>query len=180
LISPSNSYGDLSGGIDKTYYNLLGKNKFQTRIINYIRNYEDSEIHVGSYGIVPIGDTNVMPKYLVLVPTMVVPTQLPTDSRNSYLFMRATIKAIRKLKTKIFSDQNLTVLCPVPCVGVGGMEIKKVCKQLKIAIESMNKTGIMYEINMTSMEEQDKSKFEFMYAGMPIQNMKMANMHLVS
>lgn len=44
----------------------------------------------------------------------------------------------------------------------------------------MNLTGIIHEINMKTKEEQEKSKYTFMYAREAKQNMKMANTFLTT
>lgn len=76
---------------------------------------------MGDYLIVPIDIVEAKPKLLGLCPTMTVPTELPPNSRNPYLFMRAVIKAIRKIRSLV-PDKKLKILCPIPCVGVGNMD----------------------------------------------------------
>jgi O-acetyl-ADP-ribose deacetylase (regulator of RNase III) len=175
LISPANSFGELKGGIDMAYYKLLGREKLADRVSKYIRNYADGEIHIGDFGIVPIGEADQTQTYLVLCPTMVVPMTLPADSRNAYYYMRAVLKAIRKLSNTIYSGKNMSVLCPLPCVGVGGMNHKLAAKQMRIGIESMHGQGVIHAINMTKKEEDDnKFKLPHFYAVEKMQNMKLA------
>lgn len=175
LISPANSFGELKGGIDMTYYRLLGREKIADRVSKYIRKYADGEIHIGDFGIVPIDNADTKPSYLVLCPTMVVPMGLPVDSRNAYYYMRAVLKSVRKLSTTIYTGKNMNVLCPIPCIGVGGMNPKLAAKQLRIATESMNGQGIIHAINMSKKEEQENTfRLPHFYADEKMQNMKLA------
>ena len=177
VISPANCYGELKGGIDMAYYKLLGREALAERVRSYIRHYADGEIHIGDFGIVPLEKLtdNTTPEYLVLCPTMAVPTRLPADSRNAYLYTRAVIKSIRKLKSTVFKDKHLSLMCPIPCVGVGGMDYRIAAKQMKIAIQSMNGEGIIHAINM-SKKEEDLNVFGLphYYACEKMQNMKQA------
>ncbi len=178
IVSPANSYGDLSGGIDKIYYNLLGKKEFQKRVIDCIRTNCYGEVHVGDAVVIPIDNAETNPKYMILAPTMVVPTSLQS-SRNPYLFMRAAIKYIRKIRDNLLG-KKIKVLCPIPCIGVGSMNHKIVAKQIKIAIESMNGYGIIHMINMTDKKEEEKCPYNFIYANLPLQNMKMTNIYMLN
>lgn len=179
LISPANAYGDLKGGVDMIYFQLLGKYALQDKVKDAIKTQAFGEIHLGDYLIVPLDIVEAKPKLLVLCPTMTVPTELPQNSRNPYLFMRAVMKAIRKIQALI-PDKKIKILCPIPCVGVGNMDPRLVAKQIAIAVESMNLTGIIHEINMRTKEEQEKSKHSFMFAREHKQNMRMANVYLTT
>lgn len=179
LISPANAYGDLRGGIDIIYFQLLGKYQLQDKIKDTIKTQAFGEIHLGDYLMVPLDIVEAKPKILILCPTMTVPTELSQKSRNPYLFMRAVIKAVRKIQSLI-PDKKIKILCPIPCVGVGNMDIKLVSKQIAIAIESMNFKGIIHDINMRTKEEEAKCKHTFMCANEPKQNMRMANVYLTT
>jgi O-acetyl-ADP-ribose deacetylase (regulator of RNase III) len=175
IISPANSFGDLKGGIDMAYYRLLGREELAERSRTYVRFYADGEIHVGDYGIIPIFEAKQQPTYLALCPTMTVPGRLPPDSRNAYFYMRAVIKAIRKLKATIYVDKDLSMLCPIPCIGVGGLSHQLVAKQMRIAFESMNGNGIIHAINMSKKEEEDNTfGIPYYYHNEHMQNIKLA------
>lgn len=175
LISPANSFGELKGGIDMAYYKFLGREKIAERVGRYIRNYADGEIHVGDYGIIPIDNADHNPNYLVLCPTMVIPMSLPPDSRNAYYYMRAVLKAVRKLTQSIYNGKNISIMCPIPCVGVGGMNPDLVAKQMRIAVDSMNGMGIIHAVNMTKKEEDSNVfKLPHFYSVEKMQNMKFA------
>jgi O-acetyl-ADP-ribose deacetylase (regulator of RNase III) len=153
VISPANSYGDIRGGIDMVYFKFLGRDALQQKIKDTIRTHHDGEIHIGNYAVIPTDMAS--PSHLVLCPTMTVPMILPGDSRNAYLFMRAAIRSIRRLADLIPKRiGGLRVLCPVPCIGVGDMNINVAAKQIRIAIDSMNGVGIIHAINMSKKEEE--------------------------
>lgn len=190
LVSPCNSYGDLSGGIDKVYYNLLGKKKLQKRVIDDIKENCFGEVHVGSSTMISLSglcDGNLSndsnnstnsdsnsPKHLIIAPTMVVPTSLDAKSRNPYLFTRAVF---RRIICNKLADKN--ILCPIPCIGVGGMDYRVVAKQMKLAIQSMHQHGLIYDIHMSDKKEESSCPYNFIYANLPIQNMKMANTYML-
>jgi len=147
VVSPANSFGGLKGGIDMRYYLNLGKAELQKYVFDRIKNYHAGEILVGSSALINLRKVNPKiktgPKYLLLCPTMTVPGDV-SGTRNAYLYTRAMIDGLRVLKA---CDKSIrTVLCPIPCVGVGCMKPKIATFQMETAFAAYEGTGLIHAI----------------------------------
>jgi len=143
LISPANSFGEIQGGIDMQYYINFGRDKLQEKIYKEIQNKYNGEILVGEFCPIRLEESG---KILLLCPTMTVPMDV-SQTRNAYYFTRAFMKGLHILEKAGYNINK--VLCPVPCVGVGGMSAENAAKQIKAAIDAMNKTGVVYNLYKT-------------------------------
>jgi O-acetyl-ADP-ribose deacetylase (regulator of RNase III) len=107
IVSPANSFGLMTGGIDAVYIQKFGV-ELQDRLRNIIRQEYYGELPVGQAIIVPTGDENY--PWLISAPTMRVPGTVK-DTVNAYLAFRAVLLAIKQWnahsKNKIES-----ILCP--------------------------------------------------------------------
>ncbi len=151
VISPANSFGELQGGIDMAYYINLGRNDLQEYIYNIIKTNYHGEILIGQYCIVNLQKMQMQkfkeirytkPNYLVLAPTMTVPMNL-VNSRNAYYYMYAVLSCMDVLLEK---TAMRTVMCPVPCIGVGEMPLPMALFQMETAILARKKMGPIYDI----------------------------------
>ncbi len=151
IISPANSFGELQGGIDMAYYINLGRNDLQEYIYDLIKTHYHGEILIGQYCIVNLqkmqqqkfGEIRyAKPQFLVLAPTMTVPLTV-IGTRNAYYYMYAVLSCMDVLLDK---TNMRTVLCPVPCTGVGEMPINMAVFQMETAFLARKKTGPIYEI----------------------------------
>jgi hypothetical protein len=59
------------------------------------------------------------------------------------------------------------------------MDYRVVAKQMKLAIDSMHQRGLIYDIHMSDKKEESSCPYNFIYANLPIQNMKMANTYML-
>jgi len=90
IVSPSNSFGFLDGGIDQVYTTFFGGRRLQDRLQDDIVALHDGELPVGCATVVPTGDARI--PWLVAAPTMRTP-QLVDDTANAYLALRAALFA---------------------------------------------------------------------------------------
>lgn len=138
-VSPSNSFGEIQGGIDMQYYLHFGKDELQNRIYHEIKTRYDGELLIGEFCPIQLGNGKV----LLLCPTMTVPMNV-SGTRNAYYFTRAMLKGLRILKKAGYTVDN--VFCPIPCVGVGGMDYKVVARQMQDAFDLAKPTGKIMQI----------------------------------
>ncbi len=125
LLSPANSFGDMSGGIDQAIDGLY-KGKAQPAVRDAIIRESLGELPVGQALVIEMG-TKKFP-YLICAPTMRIPGRLPVDSINSYLAMRAALVTIKLSDHPI---RSLAMSCL--CTGVGGMGYEEAALQLLTA-----------------------------------------------
>ncbi len=157
VVSPSNSFGELKGGIDYYYWKLLGGDKLQKHIYNKIQSEFNGEIAIGQTMVVDLindlasdsENHTSLPRYLYMCPTMTIPMNV-NETRNAYLFMKTLLKT---LSVNNSVQKIKRVLVPVPCIGVGGMNTKIAAKQIKIAIQAFDGKGIIHAIFMTNENE---------------------------
>jgi O-acetyl-ADP-ribose deacetylase (regulator of RNase III) len=129
LISPANSYGIMTGGIDKEIVKLYPE--VQKNVINKINslNYKDSigkkYIPVGSCEIVVLDSHNN--SLLLIAPTMFLPKNICyTD--NVYNAFKAILNKLRNM------DDKLIICCRCLGTGIGGMSPEESATQILKAI----------------------------------------------
>src|SRR5438067_1519964 len=89
VVSPANSFGDMSGGVDKRIDDFY-TGAAQVAVIERIRADFLGELPVGMAIIVPMANTRL--PFVVAAPTMRVPEDVP-NTLNAYLAMRAVLVA---------------------------------------------------------------------------------------
>ena len=151
-VSTANSYGEIQGGIDMKYYMSLGGKKLQQYIYNVIMKNYAGEILVGESCLIDLNKvreladqdndntTDVLPRYLLLCPTMTLPGDV-SNTRNAYYFTRAMIRGLKNMQR--VGIKFKTVICPVPCVAVGMMDPIIAANQISIAFDAFDKKGLM-------------------------------------
>lgn len=147
VISPANSFGGLKGGVDMRYWMLLGKDKLQEHVFNQIMKKHYGEILVGEYSLIDLKKVNLtqkLPRWLVLCPTMTIPT-IVKDTRNAYYYTIAMLRAIKVLNLAGKDIKN--VLVPIPCVGVGCMDPLIAAKQIAVAFDAFQNRGLIYAVH---------------------------------
>ncbi|WP_144106680.1 macro domain-containing protein [Paraburkholderia sp. BCC1886] len=102
IVSPANSFGWMTGGIDKAYRTFFGY-ALETRLIDLIANDSNGELPVGDAITLRTVHPNI--QWLISAPTMRLPGPLPAGTRNPYLAMRAAMQ-------RAISYGFKTVLCP--------------------------------------------------------------------
>lgn len=204
-VSPSNSYGELQGGVDMQYYKALGRDTLQNYVYNIIMRDYNGEILVGESCLVNLDNirkleqikntsmdmdinttTNAtnntnkdkLPKYLLLCPTMTIPLNV-NETRNAYYFTRAMIRGLNNMKR--LGLECKTVLCPIPCTAVGQMQPEIAAKQISMAFDAFDKKGLIYAIYGYGdgyKEGQPGTNNAYPeYANSVLQNAKMAYMY---
>jgi O-acetyl-ADP-ribose deacetylase (regulator of RNase III) len=134
LVSPANSFGDMSGGVDKAIDDFFG-GQAQTRVQAYIREAFLGEMPVGVAAILPMPPGQF--PFLIVAPTMRIPGYAG-KTINAYLAMRAILVAIiRHNQTDARPIHHIAV--PSLCTGVGGMPYGEAAGQMHAAVENVLK-----------------------------------------
>lgn len=92
IVSPTNSFGDMSGGMDK-HIDDFCKGKAQSKAMEHIRRYYLGELPVGVALILHMNQKRF--PFIVIAPTMRIPGNV-CGTINAYLAMRATLVATIK------------------------------------------------------------------------------------
>jgi O-acetyl-ADP-ribose deacetylase (regulator of RNase III) len=132
VVSPANSFGDMSGGIDKSIDDFHG-GAAQRSVMAAIAEQFLGELPVGMALIVEIPGRRF--PFVVAAPTMRVPSRV-ADSLNAYLAMRAALVAVlRHNAAGLRSIRSLAV--PGLCTGVGGMSPEEAAAQMRAAYDNI-------------------------------------------
>lgn len=127
IVSPANSFGDLSGGVDLAYKRIFGV-ELEERLRLEIQHKWNGEVPVGCAAVIPLSGGKG--KYFISAPTMRVPQNV-SKSSNAYLSFRAALFACMK--------QNLqgAVLCPGLCTSIGRMSQDVAARQMREAYDDV-------------------------------------------
>ena len=132
LISPANSFGDMSGGLDKTiddFYFGRAQEKVQT----LIQKEYFGEMPVGVAEILPMANRQF--PFLIIAPTMRIPGNV-ARTINAYLSMRAIVVAIQKHNQR--SQEKIKhIALSALCTGVGGMHFQESAEQMHTAVQQI-------------------------------------------
>lgn len=144
LVSPANSFGFMTGGIDLFYKNYFGS-VMEEDLQHKIRTEFDGELFVGQATWVPISHSNSTIKFLVSAPTMRVP-EVISHTINVYLATRAALRVAKKLNVG-------SIIFPGMGVGTGQVTTEDCAKQMRAAIndEIVNERAFPKDL----YEEQD-------------------------
>ncbi|WP_198955018.1 macro domain-containing protein [Kineosporia sp. R_H_3] len=139
LVSPANSFGFMDGGLDALYADRFGP-ALQDAARAAVLHRHDGELLVGDADLVPTADPAV--PYVVLAPTMRVPVQLPPDTVNPYLAMRAVLRLVERGVVadgpdagRPVRDVVRTVAVPGLGTGVGRVGAATCARQVRAALE---------------------------------------------
>jgi len=132
VVSPANSFGDMSGGVDKRIDDFY-HGAAQRAIIQRIREQFLGELPVGMALVVPMPTTRL--PFVIASPTMRVPSDV-ANTLNAYLAMRATLVAV--LQHNAQSDRPIrTLAVPGLCTGVGTMPYSIAAQQMRTAYDNI-------------------------------------------
>jgi O-acetyl-ADP-ribose deacetylase (regulator of RNase III) len=140
VVSPSNSWGNLDGGIDSVYRKKL---PFAQKAL-WDAICEMGFCTDGGLPFLPVGcsialenvsDKNY-PRAFISAPTMFKPSKVP-DTDNAFYAMRAAMHIARYMDIR-------KLYTPLMCTGVGKMPIEKAMEQMHKAI-AMFKRPVHYE-----------------------------------
>jgi len=130
LVSPANSFGDMSGGIDQQidrFYEETAQRATMDRIAERFH----GELPVGIATILLMG-TRRFP-FLIVAPTMRLPGRVH-GTINAYLAMRAALASIADHNQE-GRDRIDSVAVPGLCTGVGGMPADEAALQMRAAYD---------------------------------------------
>lgn len=132
LVSPANSFGDMSGGVDKHIDDHF-HGEAQRAAVDAIRAEFLGELPVGVALVCPL--TRRRSPLLVVAPTMRVPGNVAT-TLNAYLSMRAALLAVTRHNE--CNERKITHLAtPGLCTGVGGMRPALSAIQMRAAYDAI-------------------------------------------
>jgi O-acetyl-ADP-ribose deacetylase (regulator of RNase III) len=132
VVSPANSFGDMSGGVDKRiddFYRGAAQEAITARIgAEFL-----GELPVGMAIIVPMPTTRL--PFVVAAPTMRIPEDV-AHTLNAYLAMRAVLVAVMQHNIKGHMPIR-TVAIPGLCTGVGRMPYTMAARQMRAAYDTI-------------------------------------------
>jgi O-acetyl-ADP-ribose deacetylase (regulator of RNase III) len=129
LVSPANSFGEMSGGLDRLIDNFYDQ-QAQKATMKLIQEKYFGELPVGFAEIINMNSKHF--PYLICAPTMRIPGKLAENSINAYLAMRAILIAIKKFNVvKIGGIKSVSI--PSLCSGIGGIHYKISAEQMRKA-----------------------------------------------
>lgn len=131
LVTPTNSFGLMDGGLDLAVVRHFGSGVAR-RVRAAITADHDGELLVGAAVVVPTGAAR--PRLLVAAPTMRVPLRLSPASVNPYLAMRAALLAARTHGVRRLAVPGLGT-------GVGRMLPDRAARQMVAAIVDVRDGG---------------------------------------
>ena len=127
IVSPANSFGFMTGGIDLHYKNYYGQ-VMEDLLQEKIKKEFDGELLVGQAASVPI-ENGSDKKHLIAVPTMRLPQNV-SYTINAYLAARA---ALRLALREGFNS----VAFPGMGTGTGNMDKRECARQVSVAIDEV-------------------------------------------
>jgi O-acetyl-ADP-ribose deacetylase (regulator of RNase III) len=122
IVSPANSFGFMSGGIDLAY-----RDKFGLSVEKLVQ----KNIDMHYYGELAVGQALSVPmrgqdyKHLIVAPTMRIPMNVD-NTMNAYLAFRAAL-----LRAKAIDVES--IICPGIATGAGKMCVDMAARQMFIA-----------------------------------------------
>lgn len=131
IVSPANSFGDMSGGIDQAIDNHYS-GAAQRAVIQRIREEFLGELPVGAALVVQTERPRL--PLIIAAPTMRVPGSV-ANTINAYLAMRAALVAVVRRDPRSASIRRLAV--PGLCTGVGGMHPGLAARQMRAAYDNV-------------------------------------------
>jgi O-acetyl-ADP-ribose deacetylase (regulator of RNase III) len=134
MVSPGNSFGVMSSGLDAAIRAVLGQ-RTERRVQETIVDRHHGELPVGT-AIVVATEHESWP-YLVVAPTKRVPERV-ADTLNAYLAFRAALLAVREHNTAHPASPIRTLLVPGLATGVGGMAPGRCAEQMRIAYDEVS------------------------------------------
>lgn len=128
VVSPANSFGDMTGGIDVLYRNYFG-NSVEKQLQYTIKEKFNGELCIGQAVVVPLNrtkDSIYTYDYMISAPTMRVPENI-SHTINAFLAAKAVLIEAKKHDIK-------SVVFPGMGTGTGCMNVMDCAKQMIAAI----------------------------------------------
>src|SRR3569833_335472 len=132
IVSAANSFGDLSGGVDKHIDDFF-EGRAQRLLVPEIRERYFGEMPVGCAIILPIRGARI--PYLISAPTMRTPSSVAATI-NAYLAFRAVLVAVQQHNEKQTEAPITHIAVPGLCTGIGAMPYEQSAVQMRAAIDN--------------------------------------------
>lgn len=132
VVSPANSFGDMSGGIDKCIDDFHD-GQAQDEVMRLIRECYCGEIPVGAAIVATLPVRRF--RFVIAAPTMRIPSNVD-GTINAYLAMRAVLVAVQR-HNQGADDPIGSVAIPGMCTGVGGMSSQVAAEQMRTAFDNI-------------------------------------------
>lgn len=133
IVSPANSFGYMTGGIDAVYVDWLGEQMH----IN-----ARTAIERDHYGELPVGQAIVVETASMIIPSLVVAPTMREPMRvppiNAYLSFRAALIAIIENNKWFHSREISSVLCPGMGTLTGKIPMDMAAKLMRAAYDAIN------------------------------------------
>ncbi len=133
LVSPANSFGDMSGGIDKHIDDFYA-GAAQRAVMTAIHERFLGELPVGMALVVELPSKRF--PFVVAAPTMRVPGSV-ADTINAYLSLRAALVAVLQYNAAHQPKKIESLAVPGLCTGVGGMDYGMAAQQMRAAYDNI-------------------------------------------
>ena len=139
LVSPSNCFGSMKGGIDKIINKYIFKN-IEEKVMKTIENncnnkfpynYYFDGMNIKNRPYLLVGESFLVKdynNYLAVVPTMTYP-MVVYDTENAYLAMKSLLNTLNNSKLYINN-----ILIPCFCTGIGEMSPENMAYQMLKAL----------------------------------------------
>jgi O-acetyl-ADP-ribose deacetylase (regulator of RNase III) len=128
IISPANSFGCMSGGIDRTYRSIFPN--IERKLILHINQLKLARSNIGYY--VPVGNNVIVGTghrrcdYMIAAPTMFSPRVI-TGTYNVYLAFYGILQK--------YYHRDMVIGCPGLGTGIGGLSNADSAIQIMKAID---------------------------------------------
>jgi len=130
LVSPSNSFGRMDGGLDAQIVEFFGED-IESEIQQMIHDRYDGELLVGQAEVI-ITNAPQFP-FLIVAPTMRVPQNV-ARTVNPYLAFRAAVRAVLEFNS-LHGDPIQTLLVPGLGTDNGFMPPLRAARQMRAAYD---------------------------------------------
>lgn len=147
IITPGNSYGDMTGGFDEAVVNVVGSS-VQELIHLRIAQCFFGDMNVGQADLLPLPASSPF-RAIAYAPTMRAPVQLPKNSEVPYLSMLAALQAIHRHNRHC--GEYTSVVDALPSVGLlqsvvftlhgrgtGNLPVNLIIRQTAMALEQVH------------------------------------------
>lgn len=128
IVSPANSFGEMTGGIDLAYVRFFGQ-QIQDDVKAITKYFPHSEILVGLSFSIPTYNDKI--RHLIVSPTMAFPSRI-LDIRDVYLATRAAFD-------EAFFEGFNSVLIPGMGTATGGVDYRDAAMCMIAGIRSAHK-----------------------------------------
>jgi O-acetyl-ADP-ribose deacetylase (regulator of RNase III) len=122
VVSPSNGYGFMDGGVDQAYATFFGP-ALERRVRDVMARQPEGFLPVGAAEIVATGHDRI--QYVILAPTMLMPEHVP--AAHAYRALRAVLRVAAR-------ESDLEdIFCPGLATGVGGVSPGDAAREMAAA-----------------------------------------------